>query len=480
MKRVVLVLFALCFSLGANVQAADLYDVNFDAPRNIPSYNEDAQIFQDIYLQYEDAIRRSEENIRSEERNLRQDDVQKFNENLNKEQEKALQEQKKHQEELTQIQIKFEQELTQEREKAHEELIQEQKKHQEELTQIQIKFEQELAQEQKKALEDLAQALEKQKQEIYAKEIEQLRKDEYEKLTTELHDSITKELTEKFAVEYENKVKQLTAEYDAEYEAKITEIEIQKESEMKAWKKENKKQSLEETNAITERMRILAPYIVAIIAVTVIILLGWLFGKAIIKIKNEKRANKKEQEENNKKIDGYKSEYLNRLQRVGSSNIYRDEIKNIYDEINAQQGSDDDKILRKEAIKQAEKEFDLMRITLSIDEYRKKFDDLNSKRFFNIWNTLGDDIEAKKATISDFLVNVAEYEKYAISASKSENDQTAIANLLKPYSPILRNNSTQLTVMKDSESDESLKEQLTDLSSKYQELADKFNKGIFK
>ena len=329
-------------------------------------------------------------------------------------------------------------------------------------------------------MEDLAQALEKQKQEIYAKEIEQLRKDEYEKLTTELHDSITKELTEKFAVEYENKVKQLTAEYDAEYEAKITEIEIQKASEMKAWKKENKKQALEETNAITERMRILAPYIVAIIAVAVIILLGWLFGKAIIKIKNEKRANKKEQEENNKKIDGYKSEYLNRLQRVGSSNIYRDEIKNIYDEINAQQGSDDDKILRKEAIKQAEKEFDLMRITLSIDEYRKKFDDLNPKRFFNDWNILGDDIEAKKGTISNLLVNVAEYEKYAISASKSENDQIAIANLLKPYSPILRNNSTQLTVMKDSESDESLKEQLTDLSSKYQELADKFNKGIFK
>ena len=447
MKRIVLVLFVLCFCLGANVQAADLYDVNFDAPRNIPSYNEDAQIFQDIYLQYEDAICRSEENIRSEERNLRQDDVQKFNENLNKEQEKALQEQKKHQEELTQIQIKFEQEL---------------------------------AQEQKKALENLAQALEKQKQEIYAKEIEQLRKDEYEKLTTELHDSITKELTEKFAVEYENKVKQLTAEYDAEYEAKITEIEIQKASEMKAWKKENKKQALEETNAITERMGILAPYIVAIIAVAVIILLGWLFGKAIIKIKNEKKANKIVQEENNKKIDGYKSEYLNRLQRVGSSNIYRDEIKNIYDEINAQQGSDDDKILRKEAIKQAEKEFDLMRITLSIDEYRKKFDDLNPKRFFDTWNTLEDDIEARKGTISNLLVNVAEYEKYAISASKSENDQTAIANLLKSYSPILRNNSTQLTVMEDSESDESLKAQLTALSSKYQELADKFNKGIFK
>ena len=93
-------------------------------------------------------------------------------------------------------------------------------------------------------------------------------KDEHEKLSAELHDSILKELTEKFAAEYENKVKQLTAEFDAEYEkklkeesdklaqeyeSKIAEIERQKDSEMKAWIKENKKQALEETNARTER-----------------------------------------------------------------------------------------------------------------------------------------------------------------------------------------------------------------------------------
>lgn len=490
MKKIVLIFFVLLFCLGVNAQSADLYDANFDAPRNVPFYDENTQVFQDIYLQYEAAIRRSEESIRSEEKNIRQDDVQKFQENLSQEQEKAQQEQKKHQEELSQVQTKFEQELAQEREKAQEE----QKKHQEELTQVQTKFEQELAQEQKKAQEELAQALENQKKEIYANEIEQLRKDEHEKLSAELHDVISKELTEKFAAEYENKVKQLTAEFDAEYEkklkeesdklaqeydAKIAEIERQKDSEMKAWKKENKKQALEETNARTERMRILTPYIVAVIAAAAIILLCWLLAKVIIKNKHEKNARQKQLDARNQQIEIYKAEYLNRLKRVGSSNIYRDEIINIYAEINDSQESDAVKTLRKEAVQQADKEFDSSRITSSIAEYRKIFDGLNPQRFFSNWNVSGDDIEAKKAVISNFSANIAEYEKYAISAYNSKNDPTDIANMLKTYVPVLKSNSEQLASMKDSESDKSLKEQLSDLSAKYQELADKFNKGKF-
>lgn len=432
MKKLLLIFIALYLCINVCAQSADLYDANLDAPRNVPFYDENTQVFQDIYLQYEEAIRRSEESIRSEEKNIRQDDAQKLQANLRLEQEKAQQ--------------------------------------------------------------DIAQALEKQKQEIYANEIEQLRKDEYEKLSAELHDSITKELTEKFAAEYENKVKQLIAEYDAEYEkklkeasdkqaqeydAKIAEIERHKESEMEAWKKENKKQALEETNARTERMRILTPYIVAVIAAAAIILLGWLLAKVIIKKKHELNAKKRDLDARNQQIEIYKAEYLNRLKRVGSSNIYRDEIINIYAEINDSQESDAIKTLRKEAVQQADKEFDSSRITSSIAEYRKIFDGLNPKRHFNTWNSLGDDIEAKKAVVSDFLANIAEYEKYAISACNSKNDQTEIANMLKPYVPVLKSNSEQLASMKDSESDESLKEQLSDLSIKYHDLADKFNKGKF-
>ena len=400
MKKIVLIFFVLLFCLGVNAQSADLYDANFDAPRNIPSYDENTQVFQDIYLQYEAAIRRSEESIRSEEKNIYS--------------------------------------------------------------------------------QELIKALEKQKKEIYAKEIDQLRKGEYENLSTELHDVISKELTEKFAAEYEKKLKEESDKLAQEYDAKIAEIERQKDSEMKAWIKENKKQALEETNARTERMRIIAPYIAGVIAVAAIILLGWLLAKIIIKKKHEKNAKQKELDARNQQIEIYKAEYLNRLKRVGSSNIYRDEIKNIYEEINDSQESDAIKTLRKEAVQQADKEFDSSRITSSIAEYRKIFDGLNPKRHFNTWNGLdNDDIEAKKAVVSEFLANIADYEKYAISACNSKNDQTEIANMLKPYVPVLKSNSEQLASMKDSESDESLKEQLSDLSDKYQELADKFYKGKF-
>ena len=400
MKKIVLIFFVLLFCLGVNAQSADLYDANFDAPRNIPSYDENTQVFQDIYLQYEAAIRRSEESIRSEEKNIYS--------------------------------------------------------------------------------QELIKALEKQKKEIYAKEIDQLRKGEYENLSTELHDVISKELTEKFAAEYEKKLKEESDKLAQEYDAKIAEIERQKDSEMKAWIKENKKQALEETNARTERMRILTPYIVAVIAAAAIILLGWLLAKVIMKRKHELNAKKRELDARNQQIEIYKAEYLNRLKRVGSSNIYRDEIKNIYEEINDSQESDAVKTLRKEAVQQADKEFDSSRITSSIAEYRKIFDGLNPKRHFNTWNGLdNDDIEAKKAVVSEFLANIADYEKYAISACNSKNDQTEIANMLKPYVPVLKSNSEQLASMKDSESDESLKEQLSDLSDKYQELADKFYKGKF-
>lgn len=455
MKKIFLILFALYICMNVYSQSTDLYDVNFDAPTNIPPYDESTQVFQDIYLQYEEAIRRCEEIIRSEEKNIRQED-------------------------LTQTQNKYEQKLAQELEKS----LEEQKKHQEELSQAKINFEQELSQEREKAQKELNQALARQKQEIYENEIEQLRNNEYEKLSAELNNSISKELAEKFTVEYdseyEKKLRDITEKLVAEYEAKITEIEQQKESEMKAWIKENKKQVLEETNARTERLKILIPYIAAVITVAVIILLCWLLVKVIIKNKYEKIAKQKEEADKNQKIDTYKAEYSNRLKRVGSSNVYRDEIKQIYKEINESQENSDMKMLQRKALEIAEKEFDLLRITLSIDEYRRKFDDLNPKRFFNTWNSLGDDIEAKKGIISDFEANIAEYEKYAISACKSKNDTTEIANMLKSFVPVLRSNSEQLNVMKDSEEiDESLKKHLFGLSTKYQELAEKFNKGKF-
>src|SRR5574344_191510 len=113
MKKIFLIFFALYICMNVYSQSTDLYDVNFDAPTNIPPYDESTQVFQDIYLQYEEAIRRCEEIIRSEEKNIRQEDLtqtqNKYEQKLAQELEKSLEEQKKHQEELSQAKINFEQ-----------------------------------------------------------------------------------------------------------------------------------------------------------------------------------------------------------------------------------------------------------------------------------------------------------------------------------------------------------------------------------
>ena len=99
MKKIFLILFALYICMNVYSQSADLYDVNFDAPTNIPPYDESTQVFLDIYLQYEEAIRRCEESIRSEEKNIRQENLSqtqnKYEQKLAQELEKSLEEQVK-------------------------------------------------------------------------------------------------------------------------------------------------------------------------------------------------------------------------------------------------------------------------------------------------------------------------------------------------------------------------------------------------
>lgn len=490
MKRFFLFFFASYLCINAYTQPSSLYDANFDTPKNVLNYDKHTQLFQNIYLQYEEAIHNLEENIRTAEKNIRQDSIQKFQE----EQKKLNEEYQKLQEEFEQARTNFQQELENEQQKSQEKLDQIEKKHQEELIQVQNNFQKELKE-----------ALEKQKKDIYTKEIEQLRQNEHEKLSAELHDTISKELVQKFTGEYENKAKDLKAKFASEneqnlknlskklgieYEAKIAEFEKNKNSEMEIRIKENKRQVMEETNATTERIKIIAPYVTAIIGSILAIFLLWIILKLLIKKLHEKNAIKKgkqekqeniqkEQEEKNRKIKAYTREYSNRLKRLKGSTIFRDEIMNIYKEIDNAQKSENEKTLRREAIALAEKEINASFKTLPIEEYRKKFNDLNPKRYFETWNISPDDIETKKALITEFSTNIAEYEKNAISALNSKNDTTEILNMLKEYVPELNSYSELLGNMKNSETDKFLKEQVSELSVKYQNLAEKFTRGKF-
>lgn len=484
MKKFFLILFGLFFCFSTNAKASDLYDVNFDAPKNIQIYNEKAKVFQDIYLQYEDAIRKIEESIRNEEKNVRKGDVQKFQE-----------------------------ELSLEREKAQENLIQ---------------------------------SLEKQKQEIYAKEIEQLRKEEHEKLSQELHEIISKELSEKYSSEYENKVEQkieeLTQEYEKrfqekseeltkEYDARIAEYEKQKKAEIKEYKKEYKKMVLEETNAITKRIQILTPYIALFLAFVVVFLICFLiFRKIIKKIKKKKEidsykrefldefnsssnakkydyiveqihgkikilTDKNEQKLQNEAlqlameeykpiyekrvIDKAYSVYFNDLQRVGSKNVYLNKVKDIQDDINNSDDTDYVKNLKYEALEKAKKEFSENIEVKTIEDYDKIFKSFDLQHQFNTWNGLEDDVEAKRGLISDFSFKAADFLSIAREAVNSKNDKESVSQLLKKYAPKLKNYFEQLKRMSESETSSDLKQQLLQISQQYETLHNQFENGVF-
>ena len=76
MKKVAFLVFLL-FNVMVFAESNDLYDVNYDAPINNIQYNTNQQFFQEIYLQYETAIKRSEDSIRNDEKIIRQNGQKK-------------------------------------------------------------------------------------------------------------------------------------------------------------------------------------------------------------------------------------------------------------------------------------------------------------------------------------------------------------------------------------------------------------------
>ena len=561
MKKIILSIIGLFIYINLYSQTTDLYDVNYDEPKNIQSYNERNKLFQDIYLQYELAIKKNEEKIRNIEKKIRQDELKKFQENLSFEQEKVKQEQEKYQEQLEQIQ--------------------------------------------KEAKDILDKALEKQREEIYENEIAQLRKDEHDKLSRELYETISKELSEKYSSEYENKIEQktseLTQEYEKrfqekseelskEYDSRIAEYEKQQKAEIKKFKKENKKLALEETNALTERMRILTPYIALFIAFAVVLLLSCLIIRKIMKnmktkkdIESYKREyldnfksaskNKKydeivkqlrdrinaQQDKNPQKLqnealqlamdeyepiykkmvidnsyseyatrlkkvnNGYLDEvekiqdeiknlqeineqklrnealklamdeyepiykkmvieksyfeYLTSLKRVGSKNVYLEEVKNIQEKINNSNDSNYEKGLKYEALEKAKKEFDENVETKSLEDYKKEFERFDLQHSFGTWNGLDDDYEAKNGLISDFSSKIAYFKSTAEEAFNSKNNKEKVLQLLKQVAHKLQYYSDELKRMSDSENDTKLKKQLLQISQQFETLRNQFEKG---
>ena len=449
-------------------EESSLYDVNYDPPKNTATYDETSQAFQNIYLQYELAVRNSELDIRSNEQNVRQNEILKERQKAQTELKVAL---KKQREEIYANEVELLR--THEREKLTLEIN---KKLSVELTE---KFTKEY--EDKKNVE--VAALEKELRNTISLENENLKaqfKDEvrreltseYETKKNEEVTALEKELRNTISLENEN----LKAQFKDEVRNELqSEYELKKNTELKILAKQQRKKIFEETHTVTERFKILA--VIIIVAIGVIVL--FMLVKFIVKLKADKDEEKL-REQNKKDLINYVSNtYLNELKRFDGKTAVLDAIKKIRSDIDNSTVGENEKSIRRCAIEIAEERYNQYKATCTIEEYKSLFNSLDAKKIFNNWNASNDDSEMKRGLCNEFMTKINDYNKFATEAYNSNNEKDEIAKMFKIYVKLLENTANQVKVLSQAELQEDIKNYLIDISEKYMDLSKKFEKGEF-
>ena len=449
-------------------EESSLYDVNYDPPKNTATYDETSQAFQNIYLQYELAVRNSELDIRSNEQNVRQNEILKERQKAQTELKVAL---KKQREEIYANEVELLR--THEREKLTLEIN---KKLSVELTE---KFTKEY--EDKKNVE--VAALEKELRNTISLENENLKaqfKDEvrreltseYETKKNEEITALEKELRNTISLENEN----LKAQFKDEVRNELqSEYELKKNTELKILAKQQRKKIFEETHTVTERFKILA--VIIIVAIGVIVL--FILVKFIVKLKSDKDEEKL-REQNKKDLINYVSNtYLNELKRFDGKTAVLDAIKKIRSDIDNSTVGENEKSIRRCAIEIAEERYNQYKATCTIEEYKSLFNSLDAKKIFNNWNAYNDDSEMKRGLCNEFMTKINDYNKFATEAYNSNNEKDEIAKMFKIYVKLLENTANQVKGLSQKELQEDIKNYLIDISEKYMDLSKKFEKGEF-
>ena len=407
-------------------EESSLYDVNYDPPKNTATYDETSQAFQNIYLQYELAVRNSELDIRSNEQNVRQNEILKERQKAQTELKVAL---KKQREEIYANEVELLR--THEREKLTLEIN---KKLSVELT------------------------------EKFTKEYEDKKNVEVAALEKELRNTISLE-NENLKAQFKDEVRN---ELQSEYELK-------KNTELKILAKQQRKKIFEETHTVTERFKILA--VIIIVAIGVIVL--FMLVKFIVKLKADKDEEQL-REQNKKDLINYVSNtYLNELKRFDGKTAVLDAIKKIRSDIDNSTVGENEKSIRRRAIEIAEERYNQYKATCTIEEYKSLFNSLDAKKIFNNWNAFNDDSEMKRGLCNEFMTKINDYNKFATEAYNSNNEKDEIAKMFKIYVKPLENTANQVKVLSQAELQEDIKNYLIDISEKYMDLSKKFEKGEF-
>lgn len=376
MKKMTIFFAILFCSSLIYSQQANLYDANYDMPEKALHYDDEMELFQKIYLQYESAIEAGVARVQKEEA-------------------------EKYQEELQRLIVQFQ--------------------------------------------KDQAATIEQARADIYASETEKVREQETERLTRE----ITQEVTARLTAEFETK----------------------KNEELVILERDLRNKILNDRDAITERVKVIAPYAAMLLAGIIVIILIFVMVRARIR-KNKIKANKE------RRIESAADMFFERLKEFKGNKTV------LLEDINKKSG--EDREIEEEGLKRAEEKYEKTKNLKSIKDYGTEFTSLRSKteKIFSNWNMAGDDLELKNGLCNNFYNNIADYSKTGSELAssrrnRSENEKSEIHDLLANIAMYLDNVPKQIDSLLTREN-EKFKTQLKNIQKSYKKLTVKFKTGDFK
>ena len=438
MKKLLSIL-VLLLAAPVFAQANDLHDVNFDAPTNNATYDENQQMFQQVYLQYESAIKILEDTIRNDEKNIRQNEIK-----LVKEEETQ----------------KLRAELSESLEKQRREI------YENEIEAVRTQERERLTEEIRNAVfEELTEKFTVSYEEKKNQEIEALKERLAQQVYEEQKENFDKELRAQISLENETIAELYKTEIKAELDKKY---EIKKNDEIKAYKKEWEQEFFKKNKIWTERMQFFTPYIMYVIYAIMAFVFIFLLSIVILIIKAKEG-----------KVKYYAGSYLNRMKQYAGKTAIFETIKQIRDEIDNSSETEAQKSILRKAIGIAEEKYKTYKATRPISEYKQLFKNLDAQSIFHDWNLAEDDEEMKRGLCANFFSNINSYTETAKEVLNSKNEEGDIKQMLEVFSSTLKNTSEQVKYLARQETNNAIKDNLESIAQKYAELAKNFEKGAF-
>lgn len=498
MKKAVFILtFFLClFPIFSENES--LYDVNYDKPENLLNYDDTLESFQQIYLQYEAAIKSLEDKIREDERQSKNSEVSKVREEEKQNLENAVEKTREniYQNEIQNVREKETERLTNEiTEKLTKELTEKfnsdyEKKLTESVSQKEKEIRDEVSLENASLKEkykeevknELSSDYEKKLAESVSQKENEIRDDVSleneglkEKYKEEVKNELSSDYEQKFAESVSQKEKEIRGKVSLEneslkdkYKAQVrqelaSEYEAKKNNEIKSLRADLKKQVETENKTATQRVKIITPFcFTVVLIVTSFLFLRWLLPYL------KKNSDEKKNEEGI--LDYWVKNYLELLDKFnGDSSALQDEIDKLPPESNEAK-------IKRLALNKAREKWNSRKFEKSIGEYQKQFEELKTDFENNIkkWLTLGD--EVKEIVLGSFRKNCSSWGEAGFNLAHSKNEKSDIEKTLESFKSVLENYSKRIG---DLQADKTLEMRIKEVAKEYQNLSVKFAKGEF-